>query len=108
MIFGHDFLNKYLLRQAKILTFDRVPLFKSQAVGMDSWVQSALKSILRGDPILNRLHDFSLLSSNSFLHPFVESKLMKKKFAQNSISNKWKKEKAKLDSGVHSDSLDNI
>ena len=26
-------------------------LFNSQAVGMDSWVQSALRSILMGDPI---------------------------------------------------------
>ena len=26
-------------------------IFHSQAVGMDSWVQSALKSILKGDPI---------------------------------------------------------
>ena len=29
MIFGHNFLNIYFLRQAKILTFDRVPLFNS-------------------------------------------------------------------------------
>ena len=45
-------------------------LLNSQAVGMDSWVQYALKSILRGTLFSNRLHDYSLLSSNSFLHPF--------------------------------------
>ena len=28
-----------------------INLFNSQAVGLDSWVQSALKSILRGKPI---------------------------------------------------------
>ena len=27
---------------------------------------------------MNRLHDFSLLSSNSFLHPFLKSKFTKK------------------------------
>ena len=36
----------------------------SQAVGLDSCFQSALKSILKGTLVLNRLHDFSLLSSN--------------------------------------------
>ena len=51
----------------------------SQAIGLDSWVQSALKSILRGTLFLNWLPDFSLLSSNSFLHPFLKLKFTKKK-----------------------------
>ena len=42
-------------------------LINSQAIGMDSWVL-----------FLNRLHDFSLLSSNSFLHSFLKSKFTKK------------------------------
>ena len=53
-------------------------LFKSQAVGINSWVHLALKLILRGNPFFNRLHDFSLLSSNSFLHRFLKSKYKKK------------------------------
>ena len=44
-------------------------------VRMDSWVRSALKSILRGTLFL-----ILLLSSNSFLHPFLKSKFTKKKF----------------------------
>ena len=50
---------------------------------MNSLVQSALKSISRKTLFLNRLHDFSLLSSNSFSHPFLKSKLMKKFIIQN-------------------------
>ena len=53
--------------------------FNSQAVGMDSWVQSALKSILRGILFLNRQHDFSLLSSSSFLNPFLKTNSRKQK-----------------------------
>ena len=41
---------------------------------------SALKSILRGTLFLNRLQYFSLLSTNSFLHPFLKSKFSKKNF----------------------------
>ena len=55
-------------------------ILNSQAVDLDSWVQSALKSIIRGTLFLNRLHDFSLLSSNLFLYPFLKSKFTKKKF----------------------------
>ena len=47
---------------------------------MDSWVQSALKFILSGTLFLNRLHDFSLLSSNSCLHSFLKSKFTKKQY----------------------------
>ena len=53
-------------------------ILNSQAVDLDSWVQSALKSIIRGTLFLNRLHDFSLLSSNLFLYPFLKSKFTKK------------------------------
>ena len=52
--------------------------FNSQAVGLNSWVQFALKSILTETLFLNRLHDFSLLSSNSFLHPFWNQNWQKK------------------------------
>ena len=45
---------------------------------MDSWVQSAQKSILKGILFLKRLHDFSLLSSNSFIYPFFISKFTRK------------------------------
>ena len=34
---------------------------------------------------MNRLHDFSLLSSNSFLHPFLKSKFTKKKYLTSKI-----------------------
>ena len=52
----------------------------SQAVGWDSWVPSALKSILWGTLFLKQLHDFSLLSWISFLDSFLELKFTKKKF----------------------------
>ena len=39
----------------------------------------AFKSILWETLFLDQLHDFSLLSANSFLHLFLESKFMKKK-----------------------------
>ena len=39
---------------------------------------TALKSILRETLFLNQLHDFSLLSVNSFLHPVLKSKFMRK------------------------------
>ena len=44
----------------------RFQSLNSQAVGLNSWVQSALKSLLKGSLFLKRLHDFSLLSSNLF------------------------------------------
>ena len=50
----------------------------SQAVGWDSLMPTALKSISSGTLFLNQLHDFSLISSNSFLHPFLKSKFAKK------------------------------
>ena len=37
-----------------------------------------IKPILRGTLFLNRLHDFSFLSSHSFIHPFLKSKFTKK------------------------------
>ena len=36
-------------------------VFNSQAVGLDSWVQSALKSILRGDPIFESTARFFVI-----------------------------------------------
>ena len=39
---------------------------------------TALKSILRETLFLVQLHDFSLLSLNSFFHPFLTSKFMRK------------------------------
>ena len=53
-------------------------VLNSHAVGWDSWVPSALKSIFGQTLFLKQLHDFSLLSWNSFLHPFLKSKLTKK------------------------------
>ena len=57
----------------------------SEAVGWDSWVSTALKSIFWGTLFLNQLHDFSLLSWNSFLHSFWKSKFIKKY----SLTPKW-------------------
>ena len=52
--------------------------FNSQAVGLDSWVPSALKSIFRRFLFSNQLHDFSLLSLNTLLHSFLRFKFTKK------------------------------
>ena len=52
--------------------------FNSPAVGMALRGHTALKSILWETLFLDKLHDFSLLSSNSFLNSFLESKFMKK------------------------------
>ena len=63
------------IRNSKMLFFIQL---NSQAVGWESWVPLRLKSILWGTLFLNHLHDFSLLSWNSFLHPFLISKFIKK------------------------------
>ena len=47
---------------------------------------TALKSILGETLFLNQLHDLSLLSLNSFLHPFLKSKFMKKFLSTKKIS----------------------
>ena len=47
---------------------------------LSTWSREAipgLKSILWEILFLEKLHDFTLLSSNSFLHPFFKSKFMK-------------------------------
>ena len=50
----------------------------SQAVGMAVRSHWTLKSIKRETLFLDQLHDFSLLSLNSFLHSFLKSKVIKK------------------------------
>ena len=91
----HNFLINYLNLQTFFDSFifirwwflrDTSTYLYSQGVGLDSWIQSALKSILRGTLFLNRLHDFSLLSSNSFLHLSVKSKFTKKYLDTKKIS----------------------
>ena len=47
-------------------------IINSHAVGMDSWVLTAAKSIFRESIFLDQLYTFSLLSLNSFLQPFSE------------------------------------
>ena len=54
----------------------------SQAVGMDSWVQSALKSISRGTLFLNRLHDF-LFSYGRALYGLLKQQLNRFKLSFN-------------------------
>ena len=53
MIFflGATFDEVLDLTGLKVYSASYSNIFNSQAVGMDSWVHSALKSILRGDPI---------------------------------------------------------
>ena len=53
------------------LESEKIIIFNSQAVGWDSSVAAALKSIFWGNVFLNQLHDFSLLSWNSFLGPKI-------------------------------------
>ena len=50
---------------------------------LSSWPlrgHTTIKPILWETLFLNQLHDFSLLSKYSFLHPFLKSKFWKKKF----------------------------
>ena len=62
----------------------------SQTVGMDSWVQSALKSILRENPIFYRLHDFSLLSKIHFnIHFWNQNSRKKSLTPKNFIFEGW-------------------
>ena len=52
----------------------------SQAVGLDSWVQSALKSILRGDPIFESAARFFVIILK-FIFTFIfEIKIHEKRF----------------------------
>ena len=58
----------------------------SHAIGMQSWVQMGIKSILRETLFLDQLHNFSLVSFNSFLHSFLKSELLKKFFVTKIMS----------------------
>ena len=51
-------------------------IINSQAVGMDSWVHSALKSILRGNPIFESSAWFFVI----ILKSIFEIKIHEKKF----------------------------
>ena len=46
----HSFRTLLLMRKIRRTTEAKFRVFNSKAVGLDSWVQSALKSILRGGP----------------------------------------------------------
>ena len=47
---------------------------------------TALKSILLETQFLDQLHDFSLSSLNSFLHPFLKSKFIKKSLTPKTLT----------------------
>ena len=61
----------------KFLSFIRN--INSQAVGMDSWVHSALKSILRGDPIFESAAWFFVIILKFIFTPIFEIKINEKK-----------------------------
>ena len=46
-------------------------MFNSQAIGMAAKRPYNFKINFVRNPILDQLHDYSLLSLNSFLHPFI-------------------------------------
>ena len=52
----------------------------SQAVGMDSWVHSALKSILRGNPIFESSAWFFVIILKFIFTSIFEIKIHEKKF----------------------------
>ena len=54
-------------------------VFNSQAVGLDSWVQSSLKSILRGDPIFESAAWFFLIIFKFIFTYIFEIKIHEKK-----------------------------
>ena len=54
--------------------------FNTQAVGMDSWVHSALKSILGGDPIFESSSWFFGIILKFILTFIFEIKIHEKKF----------------------------
>ena len=54
-------------------------LFNTQAVGMDSWVQSALKSILRGDSIFESAAWFFIIILKFIFTSIFEIKIHEKK-----------------------------
>ena len=56
------------------------PIINSQAVGMDSWVQSALKSILRGDRIFESAAWFFFIILKFIFTAIFEIKIHGKKF----------------------------
>ena len=53
-------------------------ILKSQAVGIDSWVQTALKSILRGDPIFESAAWFFVIMLKFIFTSIFESKIHEK------------------------------
>ena len=66
------FANKNVLINLKIY-------FYSLTSTLSAWLLHshwALKSIVRETLFLDQLHDYSLLSLNSFLHPFLKTKFM--------------------------------
>ena len=57
-------------------------ILKSQAVGIDSWVQTALKSILRGDPIFDSVSWFFVIILKFILKFIFEIEIHEKKFLE--------------------------
>ena len=56
---------------------DNQTKLKSHAVGMAVARSYGFEIDFVRSPFLDQLHDFSILSLNSFLHPFLKSKFMK-------------------------------
>ena len=73
----------YFLRIEKIFgtIFNEIPDLRvnSQAIGMDSWVQSALKSILRADAIFDSAAWFFVIILKFIFTTIFEIKIQEKK-----------------------------
>ena len=66
-------------------------IINSHAVGMDSWVLTAAKSIFRESIFLDQLYTFSLLSFNSFYAYFRNQNNFIKNFRLRNLLRKQKK-----------------
>ena len=62
-----------------LFDFRKLLFVNSQAVGLDSWVQSALKSILRTDPILESAAWFFVIILKFIFTSIFEIKICEKK-----------------------------
>ena len=58
----------------------KLKIFNSQAVGVDSWVQSALKSILKGESISESAAWFFVIILKFIFTSIFEIKIHEKKF----------------------------
>ena len=68
------------MKNEQKMKFSNPMSINSQAVGMDSWVQSALKSILRRDPIFESASWFFVIILKFIFTSIFEIKIHEKKF----------------------------